>query len=267
MKILKFIQALLRAFLFVVIVTSYLLVAGIFYPYYLISPMKARRILCRLVSFYCRVGLLLLGFKVSENYKVDKLKVVDRNFLIVSNHMSYMDILVMCSRHPACFVTSVEMRDIPFLGHMCKLAGCVFVERRNKDNLGREVSEITEALKAGLNVVIFPEATSTNGEGVIRFKRPLFRSSIDSNIPVLPMTVNYTHLDGLKVDKSNRDYVCWYGDMTFADHLFKLLSITSTRASLTIGEYIEPKSYPEDLDNFVLMAHDRVAQNFFPFSS
>ncbi len=266
MKLFKYTQALLRAFFFIVIVLSYLFVSGLCYPYYLVNPMKARRILCAIVSFYCRVGLLLFGINVTENYKANKLGLVDKNFLIVSNHMSYMDILIMCSRHPACFVTSVEMRDIPFLGHMCKLAGCVFVERRNKKNLGLEVEEITEALKSGLNVVIFPEATSTNGEQVIRFKRPLFNASLESNIPVLPMTVNYNKMDGKKIDRSNRDYICWYGDMTFFDHLLKLCTITKTEASLTIGEAINPESYKDDLDNFVLMAHDRVEENFFAFT-
>ncbi len=266
MKVLKYTQALLRAFFFVIIILSFILTSGVFYPYYMANPMKARRILCAIVSFYCRVGILLFGFKVTENYKVDKLGLIDRNFLIVSNHMSYMDILVICSRYPACFVTSVEMRDIPFLGHLCKLAGCVFVERRNKKNLGLEVAEITEALSSGLNVVIFPEATSTNGESVIRFKRPLFSASTDSNIPVLPMTVNYNQMDGIKVDRTNRDYVCWYGDMTFLDHLLRLCTITETQASLTVGELIKPEAYKDDLDNFVLMAHDRVEENFFAFN-
>ena len=265
MKVLKYLQALIRAFFFVVAIVGFISTSLIFYPYYWVNPMKARHILCRIVSFYCKVGILLLGFRVTENYKMDKLGLVNKNFLIVSNHMSYMDILVMCSRHPACFVTSVEMRDIPFLGHLCKLAGCVFVERRNKTNLGEEVAEITEALENGLNVVIFPEATSTNGESVIRFKRPLFRSSLDSGIPVLPMTVNYNQVDGVKVDRSNRDLICWYGDMTFADHLFKLFTVSRTRASLTIGELIEPNTFKEDLDSLVLHAHGRVSENFYPF--
>ena len=100
---------------------------------------------------------------------------------------------------------------------------------------------------------------------ILRLRTPIAHPDIiPFSVAQMPMrgarvaVVSYAH---------NRDYVCWYGDMTFADHLFKLLSITSTRASLTIGEYIEPRSYPEDLDNFVLMAHDRVAENFFPFTS
>ncbi|MAF78948.1 MAG: 1-acyl-sn-glycerol-3-phosphate acyltransferase [Halobacteriovoraceae bacterium] len=266
MKLLKYTQALLRAFFFLIIILTYFCSAGIFYPYYIFNPMKARHLLCRIVSFYCKVGIKLLGFQVSENYRIDKLKLVDHNFFIVSNHLSYMDILVMCSQHPACFVTSVEMRDTPFLGHLCKLAGCVFVERRNKRNLGGEVAEITQALKEGLNVVVFPEATSTNGEGVIRFKRPLFRAAMDSNIPILPMTVNYTHLNGEKVTKENRDYICWYGDMTFVDHLWKLFTISITRASLTISEIVRPRDYENDLENLVLMAHDRVEENFIPFT-
>lgn len=254
------IRALLRALTFTLGITGYFLTALPFYPYFKVNPMAARKIICRILGAYARFALWFMGFEVTREVKEAK---GSENYLFVSNHLSYTDILVICGYYPACFVTSVEMRDTPFLGQICKLAGCVFVERRNKRNLGQEVKEITEALKEGLDVVIFPEATSTNGEEVIRFRRPLFRAAIDSKISVKPLTINYRYLDDEPVTLKNRDKVFWYGDMTFANHLWGVFSIKRIRVDLTVGESLK---VGEEQDHGVLaeLSHSRVRSSYSP---
>jgi 1-acyl-sn-glycerol-3-phosphate acyltransferase len=83
------------------------------------------------------------------------------------------------------------MKNTFFLGQICKFASCLFVERRSRGNLDQEIKEITDALNYGHNVLIFPEGTSTNGDEVLRFKRPLFNAAIFSSKKVLPATLNY----------------------------------------------------------------------------
>lgn len=228
------IRALMRALTFVLALISYFVVAPLIYPYFLINPMGARRIINKLVTSYARFCCWFMGIKVKRNIEEEFQD--GESYLVVSNHLSYTDILAICAYYPSCFVTSVEMRDTPVLGHICKLAGCVFVERRNKKNLGVEVQEITEALSKGLNVVIFPEATSTNGEEVIRFRRPLYRSAIDSGRRVKPLAVNYKTLEGHPVSLANRDLVFWYGDMTFADHLWGVFKLKYLEVELFVGK-------------------------------
>ena len=253
-------RALLRALTFALGITGYFLTALPFYPYFKVNPMAARKIICRILGAYARFALWFMGFEVTREIKEGK---GSDNYLFVSNHLSYTDILVICGYYPACFVTSVEMRDTPFLGQICKLAGCVFVERRNKKNLGQEVKEITDALKAGLDVVIFPEATSTNGEEVIRFRRPLFRAACDSQISVKPLTINYRFLDEEPVSCKNRDKVFWYGDMTFADHLWGVFRIKKIAVDLTVGESLK---VGEEQDHGVLaeISHSRVVSSYRP---
>ena len=255
-------KAILRAaakmFVFISAVMTYFVAALTLYPSLKKNPMQARKKIARLISAYARFACWFMGIIVSLK-GAERLK--QGNNLIVSNHLSYTDILVICSYFPACFVTSVEMRDTPFLGHICKLAGCVFVERRNKKNLGNEVKEITDALKAGLDVVIFPEATSTNGEEVIRFRRPLFRSAIDSQIPVKPLTLNYRALDNVEVSLRNRDEVFWYGDMTFVDHLWNFFKHGEIAVDLWVGEDLK---IGDEVDHGILaeQSHAKVKSHY-----
>jgi lyso-ornithine lipid O-acyltransferase len=184
----------------------------------------------RLLALYSHWGLFMLRTKVScvgfENLREL------RGGLYVGNHLSYFDVLVISSVVPSCFVTSREVREAFFLGQICQMAGCLFVERRNKQNILNEISEIREGLQVGLNVAIFPEATSTNGEQILRFRRPLFLSAVDAGRPVVPFCLNYRRVGGRPIDVQSRDSVFWYGDMDFASHLWRLASCGGVEVDL-----------------------------------
>ncbi len=190
---------------------------------------KFRKRVIRLISTYAQLGNKVLGIQIFTNHDAPR----DKSFLIVGNHLSYTDILVLTVIRPSCFVTSQEIRETPVLGQICYVAGCVFVERRNKQNISNEIKEITEALKQGIDVSIFPEATSTNGEGILRFRKPLYTAAIDSKRPVLPMVINYISVDGKMIHKGNRDHVFWYGDMDFVSHLWNLAQYKEVKVEMT----------------------------------
>lgn len=185
------------------------------------------------MSRYCTWGLKLSGIQVKK-YGIT----TDMKFM-VSNHLSYLDILVLCSQFPTTFVTSVEIRETPFLGLITKLGGCLYVERRSRENLSTEIKELTLALNKNIPVTVFPEATSTNAEAVLRFKRPLFQASLDSKTPVSPICINYLKIDGELFDVNNRDSVCWYGDMGFIPHLWDLMGKKSVVVELRLLNEIE----------------------------
>lgn len=159
---------------------------------------------------------------------------------MVSNHMSYVDVLLLASQRPACFVTSQEIKETPGLGIICQAGGCLFVNRKNRRNLGGEVKELSEAMRDGMTVTIFPEATSSNGHGVLKFRRPLFNAAIDANVPVLPITINYLSIDGVPLQSTNRDVICWYGDMPFFPHIMSLFSTKKIRAQVVVGKPLSP---------------------------
>lgn len=173
-----------------------------------------------LLIYWCRLGLWILNVQVNPIDEEDIAHV--RSGLYAGNHLSYLDVLVIASRIPACFVTSMEVKRAPLLGQIVTMAGCLFVDRQSRANLRSEVKDLTDALAAGLNVAVFPEATSTNGEQVLRFKRPLYMAAVTSGRPVVPFCLNYHTVGGAQINQVTRDKVFWYGDMDFAPHLWAM---------------------------------------------
>lgn len=188
-----------------------------------------------------------------------------QNYLIVGNHLSYLDGVIMSIFRPTSYVTSIEMRETPLLGLITELGGCLYVERRSKENIHNEIAGVADALKEGFNVVVFPEATSTNGEGVKPFKRPLFAAAPRALVPVLPVVIQYDQLDGVPVSRGNRDYLCWYGDMGFAGHFLKLAKKKDIRIRIKVLPEI-PVTADSTRDILMEEAHQRIVAQYQPIT-
>lgn len=156
----------------------------------------------------------------------------DKSHLIVSNHLGMFDILILASLRPCLFITSVDMRQTPFLGYLTDIGGSLYVERRNRANIGNEMLEIREALKQGFNVVLFPEATSTNGEQVLPFKKTLMTSAAGTGVPILPTCINYRKVNGEPMSIKWRNSVFWYDDTPFYIAIAKLFMIFSIKVDV-----------------------------------
>jgi len=191
---------------FLLVVSSFMMIGLIFFPFLYLFKSFARKKLVYLVSYVSRLMLKLLGIEVE--YKVSPLFSSEANYLMVANHLSYLDVMILAAKFPSCFVTSQEVRKTFFLGHLTQLAGCLFVDRKNKKNLRNEISELRQALVDGINVTVFPEATSTNGEEILRFKRPLFEASVATKKSILPITINYESVIGQEFNPWNSDIFC-----------------------------------------------------------
>lgn len=199
------------------------------------------------ISFYTqatsdssRKVLNKLNFEV-EVVGFDKELMSKKNFLIVSNHMSYFDILVMSSVLPCVFVTSVDMGESGFLGTLAELGGSIFVERRNRTQIDRDLASMTKALKDGFNVLIYPEGTSTNGQRVLPFKKSLLMSAVQSNRDIMPVCLKYLEIDGEEFNEKNADKICWYGEMKFLGHLLGAFKFNSVKVRLEFLKPIEVK--------------------------
>jgi 1-acyl-sn-glycerol-3-phosphate acyltransferase len=193
-------------------------------------------------------ALRFLGFKVKRSGCLDHL-VSDAPSLIVSNHLSWLDILVIASIRPTVFVTSVEIRDSGFLGMVCKLAGCHFVERRSRSNIGVEVEKMAETLREGFAVGLFPEGTTSNGAAVLPFKVSLFDAAIAAGVPVQPVCLNYLTIDGRSVDIESGRRLFWYGDMEFLPHLWALMFVDHVEVEVTV---LDPVAIDHGVDRKAL---------------
>lgn len=187
----------------------------------------------------------------------------DRNYFMVCNHMSYLDILVLSSIQPAVFVTSVEMEKTFFLGDLAKLGGSFFVNRVNRRKMKEEVQALQDLLSQGFNVFIFPEGTSTNGQQLLPFKKSLFRVPFQTGFPILPICLKYKTIDGEPFSPENCDRVCWYDEMTFGPHFLQLMDLKGMQVEVN---YLEPL-HPEDFQNhgdLSQAAQSSIEQAFYP---
>jgi 1-acyl-sn-glycerol-3-phosphate acyltransferase len=192
-------------------------------------PADRSRRLARLTgnsSFFARLALRVLGIRVlSRRTRRKGIRQRRPHYLIIANHLTYVDILVVASLMPSVFITSVELKQTFPLGVFAWLGGCLFVERRSPAGLKREIREIEQVLSGGTSVVLFPEGTTSNGETVRPFKNSLITAVIRTGTNILPVCLRYRAVNGQPVNRENRDSVYYYGGTTFFEHLPRLLAL------------------------------------------
>lgn len=201
---------------------------------FLIGGKHKRHLATRWSSFCAKLVMNTLGIQI-----VAAQSELMKGRLVVSNHMSYVDAIILAAMAPCVFVTSREVESSPGLGLLAKIAGCLFVERRHREQVAMDIEQIKVVLQEGFTVVLFPEGTSTNGEVILPFKKSLFDAAIDLELEVLPVSLNYIEINREVVSKSNRDLVCYYGDMEFCAHFAGLVNqVHSLRALVHVSEPI-----------------------------
>jgi 1-acyl-sn-glycerol-3-phosphate acyltransferase len=216
-----------------------------------VAPGSGKKRLTRLTkntSRFCRLTLRLLGIQTTEAHQSEPVKQDLRGRLIVANHLTYVDILIIASAVPSVFVTSVELKRTFLLGALARSAGSLFVERRNPARLKREIETVSRVLAQGLNVVLFPEGTTSNGEGVRPFKASLFDAAIQSNADVLPVCLRYRTVNGEAVTVRNRDRIFYYGGVSFFHHVPRLLSLAFVEADLVFLRPLTANAHPSRKD-------------------
>lgn len=153
-------------------------------------------------------------------------------FLLVANHLSYIDIVILASQLDCAFVAKSEVSGWPFIGSLCRCMNTIFIKRDNKRDIVTAMSKTQELIGSGVGVVLFAEGTSTAGQTVAPFKSSLLEFAANQNIPVHYASITYaTNPDEISAAES----VCWWGDMTFPDHFFRLLQLQGFSGSLTFG--------------------------------
>jgi len=154
------------------------------------------------------------------------------SFLMVSNHLSYVDVIALGSQIDCAFIAKSEVASWPVMGLICRAMDTIFVDRSRKRDIQRVTQRIEETLKSGLGVVLFAEGTSSDGQSVLPFKTSLLEFAARNQVPVHYASVEYVVPPGeTPADRS----VCWWGEMTFPDHLFRLLQLPSFQANLVYG--------------------------------
>lgn len=179
--------------------------------------------------------------------------------VVVSNHLSYLDVPVLASVLPAVFVSKAEVRRWPFWGWMATMGGTVFVDRARRRDALRVLAGMDRALERGDGVVVFPEATSTEGATILPFKTSLLELAASREAPVHWVVLSYRVSEaGVRA----RERVCWWGDMTFGRHLLGLCALRAVDCTVRFGEppirAASRKALARDLRRAMLRQHEPV---------
>jgi 1-acyl-sn-glycerol-3-phosphate acyltransferase len=167
--------------------------------------------------------------------------------IVVANHLSYLDPLVVCAITPCIAVAKGETREWPLIGRGLAALGVIFVQRGDAHSGAVALRRARVALRAGATVLNFPEGTTTDGTGVGPFKRGIFGLARIAGVPVVPARVRY-----------DDDRVPWFGGQTFAPHYWRLAGVARVGARVRFGDPLSP-SPDEDAESFARRAREVIA--------
>ncbi len=155
---------------------------------------------------------------------------------VISNHLSYLDIVVFAALHPCVFVSKAEIAEWPVLGWMTTMAGTVYVARGHGGSAVKARGGMQAAADAGLPVVFFPEGTTTNGSELLKFHWGLLAQAMQERAPVTAAYMSYSLGEGNDAGVTVADDVCYWGDAQMLPHIFKLLGLRGLRAEVRFAE-------------------------------
>lgn len=159
---------------------------------------------------YHRLCLRLFGIRVRVNGSM----ATARPTLFVANHVSYLDIPILASVIPGCFVAKREVASWPLFGWLAKLQRTVFVSRRNQD-VGEQNDSVNARLGKGDNLIVFPEGTNTDGNHLAPFRTSVFQAALDyasgRPLTIQPVSINCLALEGVSAGRAGRQIYSWYG--------------------------------------------------------
>lgn len=159
---------------------------------------------------------------------------IEEGMLIVSNHQSYVDVLLHASLFPIRFTPKKEIKYWPILGFYLGISRPLWVDRNNRRKSAEMVEEIHRTLSGGVSLLVYPEGTTTDGEHeMCPFKSTGFASVIGTNFKIQPLITRYIRED----DNWN---VAWYGDQTLLPHAWKFIGRKRIRAEVIALDPVTP---------------------------
>jgi 1-acyl-sn-glycerol-3-phosphate acyltransferase len=193
-----------------------------------------------IASNYYRVLCALLRIRVRLIGEPVRGKAV----LFVSNHVSWVDIVVIGSILPVAFVAKREVASWPLVGITARMQRTVFVDRARRHQASDAVAEILRRLNEGVSVVLFAEGTSSDGNRVLPFRSALLGAVEEAagGFATQPMSICYTGQHGIPMGRQHRPLVAWYGDLDFMPHIKAFIARGAVDAIVHYGNPVESEA-------------------------
>lgn len=154
-------------------------------------------------------------------------------FFLVSNHLGYVDIAALRATVEGVFVAKVEVSEWPVAGRIVRDMGVIFIDRKNRRDIPRAGAEIIQKLNEGEGVIVFPEGTSTKGEDILPFNSSFLEFAAKTDLPVSYASISYRTPEG---EPPASRMICWWEDISFVNHLFRLFTLRRFTAILDFGD-------------------------------
>lgn len=208
-------------------------------PFQLAAMALGLRLQRTLPHCYHRILCALIGVRISEVGT----RSAASPALILSNHVSWLDICVISALSPVVFVAKHEVARWPVFGWLARLQRTIFINRQARHQTGAASREIAGRLLGGDAVVLFAEGTSSDGIRVLPFRSALVgavhhalgNSTQHSHVTVQPMSLAYRSLSGVPLGRGLRQRVAWYGDAELIPHLLAVLASGAVDVTVSWG--------------------------------
>ncbi len=239
-------RAVVRVLLFVMITVTLVI------PALMLWCLAIERPRARIAQCFFILLSRAMGLQVSITGTPAK----DRPLMLVANHSSYLDIMVLGALMPLSFTPKKEIRSWPIIGFLCVLADSVFVERRAAD-MQRVQAEMASRLSSGKVLGLFPEGTTGDGFNVMPFKSGFFSLAENFDLPVQPISIAYKSVAGIPLSAATREQVSWVGDATLVAHLWSMFQFPNVQIGVTfydverIGTYGDRKGLSKACENTI----------------
>jgi 1-acyl-sn-glycerol-3-phosphate acyltransferase len=212
----------------------------------------------KIVSRWIRgfTWLLRTILNIKVTVEGDEGQLEGSGYMIISNHLGYVDGIVLGSLFPVIFVSKKEVKSWPVIGWWTTLCGTVFINRQRKGLVPIAVKEISRKLKQEANILLFPEGAATNGERMLPFQTAPLAAPLRSRAIIIPVTLAYNSIEEQPVSVANRDLIYCYDDMDFVPHFWKLLALRQVEVKVTIQPKIQCVRYEDNSAGRKKLAED-----------
>jgi 1-acyl-sn-glycerol-3-phosphate acyltransferase len=157
--------------------------------------------------------------------------------LVVANHLSIIDVLILSADMPCFFVAKIEVGGLSYFGKAARACGTIFLDRSSLESAMSVADQMIERFKLQVPVLLFPEGTSTDGVQLLPFHPRLIDPATSTGTQITTATIRYV-LKGGRPEKE----LCWWGDESFGAHMLKILGVAGFTAMVRFGE---PRTYPD----------------------
>ena len=221
-----------------ILMALHLLLAVILCITMIMLPRKIRSIL---IQHWAKRLLRILKIKITLSGEVLNIFSKD-SYLVVSNHISWLDIPVIFSLKPITFVSASDVKTWPIIGMLAKFSGAIFIDRKRKSVLLEVIQAMNHHFKKHKqSICIFPEGITSNGYQVLPFKSNLFQSAFEANKLLLPLSIQYKENNVI----SNR--TSFHGSMSLFQSFKRIAQSNHIEVLLDIGHPVKPSQSRKEL--------------------